>query len=262
MVIGLIAFFSLLILLVVLVFLNARWLAMQLPFSAEKRFVEPYERLVRNVYDQEASDGDRAIEEYLQELVDELSRDMDVPSEIEISVHYVDAPTVNAFATLGGHVFVFEGLLAAMPDENSLSMVLAHEAAHIKHRDPVAHLGRGFALGMLISFVTGGEGGSGEMAGRGGELGLLYFSREQETMADRAAIAALEAHYGHVAGYATMFRALDQAHPDADSQLEWLSSHPHLSDRVEALERLAERRGWQTAEPQPIPERIRHAIKE
>lgn len=263
MVIGLLVFFSVLVLAVVLVFINARWLAMQLPFSAEKRFVEPYEDMARNIFDEQASAGDRAIQQYLQKLVDELARDMDVPEDIEITVHYLDKPTVNAFATLGGHVFVFEGLLAAMPDENSLAMVLAHEAAHIKHRDPVAHLGRGLALGMLINFVVGGGGGgSGEIAGHSGELGLLYFSREQESRADRVALEAVNARYGHVAGYTSMFRVLDESRPKTASPPEWLSSHPEVAQRIEALDVVVERRGWDMAEPRPIPQAIRQSIKE
>ena len=262
MVIALVVLFTSLVVAVVLVFLNARWLATQLPFSAEKRFVEPYERLAKNILDHEASAEDRVIEQYLQDLVDDLDRDLDMPEEIDVSVHYLDEPTVNAFATLGGHIFVFEGLLAAMPDENSLAMVLVHEAAHIKHRDPVAHLGRGLALAMLVSFVTGSQGASGDITGRGGELGLLYFSREQEARADRAALQTIYKHYGHVAGYASMFRVLEDSFSDSAPRSEWLSSHPDVSHRIEALDQIVEHWGWRAAEPRPIPEKIRQSIKD
>ena len=46
-----------------------------------------------------------------------------------MTVHAVQDPTVNAFATLGGHVFVFTGLVDSLDSENGLAMVLAHELA-------------------------------------------------------------------------------------------------------------------------------------
>ena len=61
-------------------------------------------------------------------------------------MHYDASDTVNAFATLGGHVVIYRGLLEKLPNENVVAMVVAHEIAHIKHRDPVAALGRGVAI--------------------------------------------------------------------------------------------------------------------
>jgi predicted Zn-dependent protease len=47
-------------------------------------------------------------------------------------VGILDSPDLNAFATVGGHVFVCRGLLEALADEDAVAAVLAHEIAHIQ----------------------------------------------------------------------------------------------------------------------------------
>jgi predicted Zn-dependent protease len=51
----------------------------------------------------------------------------------------LDSPEINAFATLGGHIFVTLGLVEAADSEDALAAVIAHEIAHI-------HLGHGAEL--------------------------------------------------------------------------------------------------------------------
>ncbi|MDH4133887.1 MAG: M48 family metalloprotease, partial [Gammaproteobacteria bacterium] len=108
----------------------------------------------------------------LQALADRLAVAMALPPEMKITVHYVDDKTVNAMATLGGHIIVFRGLLEKMPSENALSMVLAHEIAHIRHRHPLMALGRGVVIGLALSTVAGFSGN--DVTGRAlGDAGLL-----------------------------------------------------------------------------------------
>ena len=90
---------------------------------------------------------------------------------------------MNAFATLGGHVFVCRGLMETLEDENSLAMIIGHELAHIKNRDPIVGMARGLTIQMLYSYITG-DYSSLNVSGLGSELGLSYFSREQEYSSD------------------------------------------------------------------------------
>src|SRR5688572_1112439 len=41
---------------------------------------------------------------YLQELTDRLAKEMDVPANMNLRVHYIDTQVPNAFASLGGHI--------------------------------------------------------------------------------------------------------------------------------------------------------------
>lgn len=263
MIIGLAGFFSLLMVVVISVVIYASDLAKLLPFSVEQRFVRPYEAMADYWFDEDPTPDHQQIQASLQQLSDELAVSMKLPSDFALQVHYVDTDQVNAIATLGGHMFVFRGLLEVMPDENSLAMVLAHEIAHVKHRDAMAGLGRGLALQMFYSFISGDYSAGVDIALQTGEIGILYFSREQERQADEAALEGLNEHYGHVYGYDQLFQYLSENYEeDSDSssnqddgasindraielaEMEWFSSHPELQERIETLRGIAQKSQW------------------
>lgn len=258
MAIWLAGFFITLIGVVALVLMNAHSIARALPFAAEERFVKPYENLLVSQFGEPTRPE---VDAYLQALTEELAAAMDMPEDYRLKVHYIDDSTVNAFATLAGHIFVFRGLIEETPDENSLAMVLAHEAAHIKHRDPAASLGRGLALSMLYGFITSDYSSSMDLAQLGGEAGLTFFSREQEQAADIVALSALNGHYGHVAGHDTFFAQIAEDAPDEEKWLEWLSTHPNLDRRLAYLRDTAAEKGFQKRAPQAIPSAILDAVK-
>ncbi|GHV75950.1 peptidase M48 [Spirochaetia bacterium] len=52
-------------------------------------------------------------------------------------VAILDSPALDAFATPGGHIFVCRGLLEALPNEDALAAILAHEIAHIQLRHSI-----------------------------------------------------------------------------------------------------------------------------
>ncbi|GHV78281.1 peptidase M48 [Spirochaetia bacterium] len=49
-------------------------------------------------------------------------------------VAILDSPDLNAFGTIGGHIFICRGLLEALTSEDAVAAVLAHEIAHIQLR--------------------------------------------------------------------------------------------------------------------------------
>ena len=255
--------FAALTIIVAIVVLNAQTLARYLPFSAEVRFADGIESSFSSFVDDTRREEQILVERYLQSLANNLSTSMALPDDYEITVHFVRSAEANAFATIGGHVFVFSGLIDMLPDENSLAMVLAHEIAHIAHRDPLASIGRGLALQIVYSFLTGRQSGSTDIATLGGNVGLMFFSREQEQRADLAAIEALQTSYGHVAGNETLFRLLaDQSAEDAEPTLPaWLLTHPQLEERIDSLRTLADERGWTTGIPRHIPAEVTTALR-
>lgn len=260
----LVLFFAGLILLAAAIVWNAQWLATKLPFSAEKRFADGMERTISGWFDTPRSAQRDLIESYLQDLADDMTARMEVPEDFQIKVHLMASKELNAFATLGGHLFIFSGLVKDVPDENTLAMVMGHEIAHIKHRDPLAGLGRGVALQIILGFVTGNSSSSADIAIYGGQAGLTYFSREQEQAADTAAIHALQSRYGHVAGSDTLFRIV-AGRQQAEERLdipEWLSTHPDLKARIDRLTDYARSQGWGRQAPQPVPEAVRQALEE
>ena len=75
-----------------------------------------------------------------------------------VTVHFADEKTVNAMATLGGNVVFYRGLLERLDSEDAVATVLAHEIAHAKLRHPASGLGRGVAVGVVLSVVSSGMG--------------------------------------------------------------------------------------------------------
>ena len=188
-----------------------------------------------------------AIEQELKRLAVRIADHMILPEGMQVTVHYQDTPELNAFATLGAHIVIYRGLLARLPDENALAMVLAHEMAHAALRHPARSLGRGAAIGILLSTLNtslGRSAASGALNTTGG-LALMTFSRDQERDADAAALIAIAGMYQHVGGAQDLFRVLETASGGAErTRVSMLSTHPLSQERMQNIDRLAQAQGW------------------
>lgn len=185
----------------------------------------------------------------LRALGDRVAAAMDLPEGMTVKVHLLDLDTPNAFATLGGHVIVTSAMIRALPNENALAWVLAHEIAHVRHRDPIRGASSGLLLGLLGAFVTGESAIGDLVVGGGGMVGSLGFSRRREEEADAAGLPALLALYGHAGGYGEALEALQAVADTAGGEPPViLASHPHLEDRRALLDALVAERGWPVRE--------------
>ena len=242
------------VIVVVLQFSGA-WLAKRVPFAVEERVVG---RMNIDFGDPDASPEMLA---YLRGLGARLMAEMVVPNGVDVTVHYSAEDTFNAFATVGGNLLFYRGLLERMPHENALAMVLAHEIAHVLHRDPLAGLGGGIASTVALALLTGnaGTGVAGEVLGRAGVLTGMQFTRRMERAADERALGAVAGVYGHVAGADALFETIAEARESGNRVPDWLgrftSTHPLDADRIEAIAGQAAAAGWSTAgELTPLPD--------
>lgn len=167
----------------------------------------------------------------LQQLAEQLAAHMELP-EHAITVYRSQNETPNAFATFGGNIVINHGLLQRLPSEESVAAVLAHEMAHIQHRDPL----RGMSRSLLYSLVAALFGSDAQMQTLANIEGLRY-SRQLEYQADAAALDAVYRQYRNTQGAHDLFAELskieqesDAAHPPA-----WLSTHPATPDRVQHI---------------------------
>lgn len=234
--------------------LAATYLAPSIPFSWEKRVFGD------NLPGTPPAGRDAAKRDELRRLAARLSAAMDLPEGMEVTVHYSSASTVNAFATFGGHIVVFQGLLNLSASEDELAMVLAHEIAHVKHRDAVKGIVR---LAGLILLSVGLQGNMDSLM----NLGMAGYSRSQENAADLAAVGAVAAVYGHAAGATGFFTMLAEKveHRDAGgtpSRMRALTaSHPDTLQRLRNVRAEAERLGVPLeGELTPLPEVLRENL--
>lgn len=211
-----------------------RLLAPFVPFNWEKALIP--DSLLRP-----ASAGSAVvIEKELNLLAGRLSSVMNLPTDMGITVHYVDDPTVNAMATFGGQVIIFRGLLERLESEDALAAVLAHEIGHVKNRDMIKGLIKAVSL-TLLSGAVGSSGHSTGLEQTVGQIGLMSYSRGQEAKADREATLALGRLYGHAKGFDECFQVFLSV-PEAElSRLtpEILSSHPDTLKRIKRSQELA-----------------------
>lgn len=241
---------------IVAVITAPRWIKL-ISHESERRFIAPH---VEWVAEYLLEEGDPVLQAYVDRLGREIAAEMDLPSELQLRFIVIEGSAVNAFTTLGGHIFVLDGLVRELDNENSLAMVLAHEIAHAKNRDPLSGASRGILLQILISSVRSNSGidprGSAET---GLELLLNDYSREQEEAADRLALIGLQKRYGHAGGATRLFEALSAVYGDSEVP-EILSSHPHVGDRIAAINALIAEKGWESRATVPHPAEVQDAL--
>lgn len=241
---------SALILLAVLALsLLAGQLARHVPFAQERALAGS---LGRWLPESPAQPLHRQRQQYLQQLAERLAVAMELPPEMTLTVHYAPTDTVNAMATLGGHIVVFQGLIDTLPSENALAMVLAHEIAHIRHRHPIVAMGRGFAVIFALSSLAGvGDGAMQQWLGDVGMLPILSFSRSQEEQADADALQAMLRTYGHVGDAAAFFEHIARQQ-DTSEPLAIFSTHPGHEERIERIRQFARQHDTQPP-PMAVP---------
>jgi len=218
--------------LVVLLFMT-EWLVRSIPFDFE---VELAQRIFGKSEYFLTVNSEK--QKYLSGLVEQLLPYQQLSDELSITVHYVEEDTVNAYATLGGHIVVFNGLLEKLDSENALAMVLAHEIAHIKNRDPIATLGRRVTVGLALASIAGFGDNAMEipLLSSVNFLTAMAFSRDQEKLADEDALKTVIAYYGHADGVGELFEVLqEEGHYEIP---EFLNSHPVTEERIAYIQKV------------------------
>ena len=226
-------------LVVLLVGWGAQWLAPRLPFSAEVKLAEQLVDAPRSRSSTPAQAALAARTAAMQALADRVAQRMQLPAGMTIVISLDAAPVVNAYATIGGRIRLYRGLISKLDSEDALVALLAHEIAHVKHRHVAASLGRGLALALLVGIVSSDAGAAAAEAviGSTTAIALLGYSRDQEQQADDDALRAVVALYGHAGGVAALFATLRAGSKAGDMPIEMLRSHPLTQDRIDAARR-------------------------
>jgi Zn-dependent protease with chaperone function len=226
-------------------------LARLIPYSTEAGWVDGRVLAPLEVADRSADA--QAVLPYLQRLADQLAPAMRLPDGMHPTVHWSDSDVPNAFATLGGQIVVTRGLYARMPSENALAMVVAHEIAHVRGRDPISAVG-GSATLVLVLVLIGGD--VDRLVPYLAQAVQLGYSRRAERRADALAIRAVLGKYGHAGGTAAVFEVLQQyAGPARSAAPTLLSTHPADEERIARLREAA--RGWDPGQQPLRPLQVR-----
>ncbi len=205
------------------VFASIDELAPLVSFEMEQSLSRPYAS---------ALPRDEIMDEYLQVLTEKLLAVQNLPAGMQVMVHYVDSDESTAFSTVGGHIFVFRGMLEKLPHENALVMLLAHEIAHIKYRHPLKGLGKGVVASLMLSmmFGTAYSDTIDKVFHDTGLLTVLKFSQSQEILADEEGMRIYYQYYRHLNGMSDLYRVIEDNQP----QIMLGSSYPGIQSDISA----------------------------
>lgn len=155
------------------------------------------------------------------------------PSEAEapIKLHLIDSPQVNAFAALGGEVFILTGLLKSVSGPDALAGVLAHELEHVSQRHMLHQLLDQAAIGTVALALLGDDSAISRLAKSADYWSRLHFTRSQEAEADRGAVRRMRRAGIGLAQLVDLFSSLGQQ----ATAFTWASDHPGVDARIAAL---------------------------
>ena len=144
-------------------------------------------------------------------------------------VRVIDDPKqVNAFATPGGYLYVFSGLLLEADDESELAGVWGHEAGHVVARHSARQMVDAFGLETVASLALGQQPNLAQQltASILANGAMLANSRADENEADTYGVK-----YARAAGYdphgiSRFFGKLLAMQGKTPRVLTFLSDHP------------------------------------
>ncbi len=154
-------------------------------------------------------------------------------SDIPYTFQIVRDNSVNAFATMGGYVYVHTGLLRAAENEAEVASVMAHEIGHIAGRHALEQM-RQRAVAQGVLSAAGLDDRAAVQIGVDLALNRPN-SREDEYEADNLGLTNLTAAGYAPQGMVSFMRKLQQLSGGGRAP-SFLSTHPDTGKRVEALE--------------------------
>ncbi len=158
-----------------------------------------------------------------------------------------DDNTLNAFATPGGFIYVYTGLIKFLDNADAFAGVLGHEIAHADLRHTSRNLQRQYGISLLLQIIAGeSESELTTIAAQiAGTAAGLSSSREFETESDEKSVEYLAATGFACDGAKLFFQKLENSGQNGQTP-EFLSAHPSPENRIENIEEKAQEENCST----------------
>jgi predicted Zn-dependent protease len=155
--------------------------------------------------------------------------------DLDYQFTVIESPELNAFATPGGFVYFYTGILQHMETEAELAAVMAHEISHVVARHGAKKLQTVMGVSVVLQIALGDAGQLTQQA-VGVVLGLAIngYGRSMELEADRFGVAYMTAAGYSPEGAVTMFQELaEMGGGGSRNAFEKLAStHPETQERI------------------------------
>lgn len=183
--------------------------------------------------------GDAQWQSYLNEVGQKIVKVCD-RQEIEYHFAVIESDQINAFATPGGYVYFYTGILSLMDNEAEMAAVMAHEISHVVARHSVQHLQKALGIQILASVALGEKsaGTIGQITGVLAGLWLNGYGRTYELQADEYGVFYMKEAGYNPDGSRTMFKKL--AELSGGGEQGWFekltSTHPDTQERLAKID--------------------------
>lgn len=146
---------------------------------------------------------------------------------------------VNAFATPGGYIYVYTGLMKFLDNEATFAGILAHEIAHAEMRHATKRMTKAYGIQLLLGIALGSNPSQLEQIGANlfAGLTLMKNSRDDEYEADEYSFKYLQSSRWYPGAIKFFFDKV-KANENKFFLEMLLSTHPLSQDRWDKIETL------------------------
>ncbi len=165
-------------------------------------------------------------------MVNRFADQIDFQSEIPIQITVVHGHVINAFATPGGHIIIYDSLLNELENPDELAALLSHEATHIKERHSLRSISSDLSRALFLSIIFHDRNGiSSVIVQNADKLNSLRYSREMERVADEGAVKIMLNNNIDPDGMVQLLNLLKKEDKNHDIS-PYLSTHPATDERI------------------------------
>jgi beta-barrel assembly-enhancing protease len=199
--------------------------------------------------------------QYINELGDYLGRNIEVPY-FSLSFYLIKENIINAFASLGGHIFLFSDIVLMLDSVDELACILTHELGHVSARHLANRMERSKRIamatmaGVLAGILVGGKAAGPLVTGSiaSAAQAELGYSREDERQADQIGFKLTDISGFNPSGMVTVLKKIQREHwYSGDSIPSYLQTHPGAPERMANIEAML-----QGYEKKPDTDKTKH----
>lgn len=187
---------------------------------------------------------DPLLNAYVQSITRNLWKEV-ARKDLPYNVKIIHDPDPNAFSTMGGYIYVNEGMIDFVQSDDELAGVLAHETGHIERRHVITMQSKAQALNLLFGIASMFSPiiyNFGNLIQAGA---LAKIERADELQADRTGLQlmsragydpqAMQTMLAHLKvlqdAHASVVDKYFQDHPGPDARIAHLVGYPELDPK-------------------------------